>query len=83
MTDNELSEELGEAATIDRIAAVMVERFGARAAHVATEQLAAAHASESVVTDRWLSIVMSIEGRLTGGQTEASPAVRQSNTGGT
>ena len=83
MTDNAHSEELGESATIDIMAAVMVERFGARAAHVATEQLAAAHASGSDVADRWLSIVMPIEGRLTDTQTEAPPTIRQSNKGET
>lgn len=78
MPDNQQPQQLRGSATIDIVAAVMVERFGSRAAEVAAHQLAAAHAGE--IADRWFSIVMSIEDRLNALQTVGAP---QSNVGET
>ena len=71
-------QQLGESATIDILAAVMVERFGSHAAEVAAHQLAAAPAGE--IADRWFSIVMSIEDRLNALQAVGAP---RSNVGET
>ena len=79
MPDDQHSNELGEAATVDIIAAVMVERFDAHAAAVATDQLTAAHATGGGIADRWLLIVMSIEDRLS----SVVPVIPQSTSGGT
>jgi len=81
MTDFQPDNAVGDAATIDTVAAVMVERFGAHAASVATDQLAAAHASAADIADRWLSIGMSIEERLNAGRTVVPPVPPQSTAG--
>jgi hypothetical protein len=72
MPDDQHCGELGEDATIDIFAALMIDRFGAHAAVVAIDQLTAAHATGGGPADRWLSIVMSIEDRLRLGETSYS-----------
>jgi hypothetical protein len=83
MPDMQHFHELGEAATIDILAAVIIERFGDRAVAVATDQLAAAHAFGGHIADRWLSILMSVENRLDAEKAVASTGVPPSTAGQT
>lgn len=71
-----------EVATIDVMAAAMVERFGEGAAALATGQLAAAHAAGDGIADRWLSIFLSIEDRLGRGRSEPSLGAGGAHAGG-